>query len=519
MRFWLTRMPVIFICLALAWMSIPAWAQPARRGGVLRVAQVGEPPTLDQHWTTSTIVWHTMSHVNESLFEFDGKFQPKPMLVDKWTMSADRLTYTFTLRKGVKFHNGKDLTSDDVRASLERWGRIATRGRVLFANLAQIVTPDPTTVVLRLREPYGMLLLDLALPMQGAVIFPREVIDEAEAGPIRRFIGTGPYRFVEHLPDRHVRFDRYDGYAARAEEPDGAAGRKHAYFDSIYFIPVPDPPVRIAGVVRGDFHYARSIPTDEHSRLRGQREVVPLVDSLPGWQALIFNHRAGLMTNRKIRQAFQAALDHGAVMRAAYGPQRFWRLDPGLVVKEHYMWTDAGKDLYNQRNPSRARELLREAGYRGEPVRLLTSMEFPAGGIASQVAKGQLEQAGFVVDLQMVDWATVLARRARPDLWDVFSTAMPFVFTVDPTMLLPLQPTWPGWYGNRDMVAMMTLLRRHSDPRVRIEIWKRMQRLWYEDAASIKFGDFFDLSLIRREIRGFVDTPFPVFWNAWFEGR
>jgi peptide/nickel transport system substrate-binding protein len=245
---------------------------------------------------------------------------------------------------------------------------------------------------------------------------------------------------------------------------------------------------------------------------------MPVVD-LPLWHLLVFNHRAGIMTDRRIRQAVQAALDHEAIMRAAIGPTRFWRLDPGLVVREHPMWTDAGKEMYNQRNPTRAAQLLREAGYAGQPVRILSSMEFPTSGIAAQVVKSQLERAGFVVDLQMVDWATVLARRDRPELWDMFTTAMPFIYTVDPVLLLPLQPTWPGWYNNRDMNAMMMLMRRHGDPRVRYEIWKRMQQLWYEDAAGIKLGDAFDIHLARRELQGVTHAPYPVFWNSWLERR
>jgi peptide/nickel transport system substrate-binding protein len=494
---------------------VPGGAQTPRRGGVLRIAHIGEPPTLDQHWTTAAITGHIMYNVNEGLFALTSKYEPRPMLVDKWTMSADRLTYTFTLRRGVKFHNGKDLTSEDVKASLERWGRIATRGRALFANVVSVTTPDPLTVVIRLREPYGLLLVDLGLPGQAPVIFPKEVIDEAGTGPVRRFISTGPYRFVEHLPDRHVRLDRFEGYAARTEEPDGATGRKHAYFDSIYVIPVPDPAVRVAGVKRGEFHFGETIPPDEYDRLRADPELVAHIGSTPLWLTAVFNHRSPLMGNRKIRQAFQAAIDHEAVMRAAYGSPRFWRLDPGLMPKEHYMWTDAGKEFYNQKNPTRARQLLTEAGYRGEPVRWITTMEYVAYGTAAQVVKPMLERAGFTVDLQVVDWATLVARRARPELWEVFSTA--FSFVPDPVFLLALAPTWPGWYDNRDMNAMMTLLRRHADPKVRHDLWKRMQKLWYEDAGTIKFGDYFLLHLHRRELKGYVDSPTHVWWNAWLE--
>ncbi|MDR7545386.1 MAG: ABC transporter substrate-binding protein [Armatimonadota bacterium] len=512
------RLGVLGLAMVAALLLVPpteTLAQQPRRGGVLRIAHIGEPPTLDLHGTTAAITSHITYHIYEGLFALTSKYEPKPLLVDRWTMSADRRTFTFVLRRGVKFHHGRDLTADDVKASLERWGRMATRGRTLFANVEAVTTSDPLTVVMRLKEPYGLLPLDLGLPGNGAVIYPKEIIDEAGTGPLRRFIGTGPYRFVEHLPDRHIRLDRFEGYASRTEEPDGATGRKHAYLDAIYVVPVPDPAVRIAGVQRNEFQFAETVPSDEYDRLRADPNLVPYVTDTPLWLTAVFNNRSPLMSIKKIRQAFQVSLDQEAVMRAAYGQQRFWRLDPGLMPREHYMWTDAGKEYVNQKNPARGRQLLQEAGYRGQPLRWITTMEYVAYGTAAQVVKPMLEQAGFTVDLQVVDWATLVARRGRPELWDVFSTA--FSFVPDPVFLLALQPTWPGWFDNRDMNAMMTLLRRHADPKVRRELWARMQRLWYEEAGSIKFGDYFLLHLHRRELKGYVNNPQHVWWNAWLE--
>ncbi len=495
---------------------VPTLAQQPRRGGVLRIATIGEPPTLDQHWTSATISGDVMHNVNEGLFALSNRYEPKPLLVEKWTMSPDRVTYTFTLRKGIKFHNGKEMTSEDVKASLERWARLASRFRAMFVG-ATITAPNPHTVVLKLSEPNALVLVALAFPGQSAVIFPKEVIDEAGMGQTKRFIGTGPYKFVEHLPDRHIRLDRFDGYISRTEEPDGQAGRKHAYFDSILFIPVPDAAVRIAGVKRGEYHFAAAISQDEYDRLRADPDLNPVLVRVPGWLAAIFNHRSPLMSNRKIRQAFQSALNYEDIMQAAYGNRRFWRINPGLMPNEHPMWTDAGKEYVNQKNPAKARQLLAEAGYKEEPVRWLTTMEYADFGTAAQVAKPMLERAGFTVDLQVVDWATLVSRRSRPELWDVFSTS--FIFVPDPTFALVLQPTWPGWYKNRDIEAMMTLLRRHSDPKVRHEFWQRIQRVWYEDAGSIKFGEFFGLQLLRKELKGYVNAPTQVWWNSWLEGR
>ncbi len=494
----------------------PGTAQPVR-GGVFRMAHIGEPPTLDLHLTTAVIVQDIMLHVYEQLFALDSRFQPQPMLVEAWRLSPDRLTYTFTLRRGVRFHHGRELTADDVVASLQRWGRLATRGRALFAAARALEAVDPRTVVLRLKEPYSLVLLDLALPLQGAAIYPKEVVDEAGTGPIRRYIGTGPYRFVEHLPDRHVRLERFDGYASRSDAPDGFAGRKTAYLDTLLFVPVPDVAVRIAGVQRGEYHFADSVPQDEFARLQADPAVVPFIPPVPLWLTTVFNKRSGPFVNRKLRQAWLAALDMEAVMRGTFGSPRFYRLDPALLPKPHYMWTDVGKEHYNQKNPERARQLLAEAGYRGEPIKWMTTMEYQAYGVSAQIAKPMLERVGFVFDFQVVDWATLISRRNWPDLWDALNTAQ--LTFPDPTQVLVLNASWPGWYENREMQAMLTLLARHADPRVRMAIWRRAQRLFWEDVPAIKYGDYFLLHVHRRELRGYTGQPGHAFWNVWLERR
>jgi peptide/nickel transport system substrate-binding protein len=497
-------------------LAAPSMAQQPRRGGSLRIAHIGEPPTLDWHWSSGAIVSHILNNIYEAPVAMDSKFQIHPMLADKIEVSANRLTYTFRLRRGVKFHNGREMTSDDVRASLERWGRVNFRGRIVFANVGSISNPDAATVIMKLKEPYALLLQDLGSFQSPAAVYPKDVVDEAGAtGPIRRFIGTGPYKLAERIPDRHIRLDRFEEYASRTENADGNVGRKAAYFDSIFFVPMPDQAVRIAALRRGEFQFAEQIPSDQFNQLRSDSNLVPYVATLPFWNAAIFNNRQGIMTNRKIRQAFQAAVDNGPVMQAAFGPQQFWRLDPAIMPKEHPMYVSTGKEFYNQNNPQKARQLLQEAGYRNEPVRWMTTTEFPHQAVSAQVIKPMLERAGFVVDLQVMDWATLVGRRVRPELWDVFSTQI--AFFPDPVFVVPLQHTWPGWWSNRDGMAMMELLRRHTNPKTRLEIWQRLQRTWYEDAGSMKFGDYFEMHLHRRELKGFVENPTHTWYNAWLE--
>src|SRR5690349_18612984 len=236
-------MTLVAAALALVLvLAAPAHAQPPdqpRVGGVLRAAMIGELPTLDLHTTTAVLVQQITWHIYETLYTYDRHYNAVPMLAEGHTVADGGRTYVFKLRRGVKFHNGKEMTSADVVASLKRWGRLATPGKAAFRNVEGVEARDAYTVALYLKEPSGALLQVLARPNNGAAIYPKEIAEAAGDQPIKEYVGTGPFRFVEHRPDRHVRVARFKEYAARTDAPSFAGGRRVAYVDEILFIPVP----------------------------------------------------------------------------------------------------------------------------------------------------------------------------------------------------------------------------------------------------------------------------------------
>src|SRR5262249_36152273 len=149
-------------------------------------------------------------------------------------------TYLFRLRRGVKFHNGKEMTAADVVASLKRWGRLATPGKQFWKNVEGVEAKDPYTVAMYLKDSSGALLMGLARPNNGAVIYPKESGAGAGHSGGTDYPGPGPFRLVAQNPTRHIRLARFKEYAARTDAPDGFGGRRTAYVDEILFIPVPD---------------------------------------------------------------------------------------------------------------------------------------------------------------------------------------------------------------------------------------------------------------------------------------
>jgi peptide/nickel transport system substrate-binding protein len=509
--------PIALLALGLLPLTAtPVVAQESpRAGGVLKVAMIGEPPSLDLHSTTAVITQQIIWHVYETLYTYDKAYSPIPFLAQGHTVSDGGRRYTIALRRGVKFHNGKEMTAADVVASLNRWGKISTPGKPLWKNVEAIEAKDPFTVVLHLKEPSGSLLFGLGRPNAGAAIHPKEVIDAAGDGQIKDYIGTGPYRFVEHKPDRHIKLARFKDYSARAEAPDGYGGKRTAYVDEILFLPVPDVAVRLAGVETGEYHFAQQIKQDQYDRVKGLSGIDARVVKPYGWITAVPNHKEGLMASKKIRQAFQAALDMEPIMGAAMGNKDFYRLDGGLFFPEQAaIYSTSGLAAYNQRDKDKARRLLREAGYAGQPVRWITTREYEWMYKTALVAKQQLEEVGLKIDLQVVDWATLVQRRTKPDVFDMFSTF--FVFTADPALHTSLQCNFPGWWCTEEKERVLGDLARESDPKKRRALVDRIQTVFYEDVGRIKFGDAFFFRAARKELRGsFRGAPGLHFWNAW----
>jgi peptide/nickel transport system substrate-binding protein len=202
------------------------------------------------------------------------------------------------------------------------------------------------------------------------------------------------------------------------------------------------------------------------------------------------------------------------IMAAAAGNKEFYRVDGGVFFKEQGIWhSTAGAGAYNQRNKDRARQLLKEAGYAGQPVRWVTTKEYEWMYKTALVAKQQMEEVGFKVDLQVVDWATLVQRRNKPELYDVFSTG--FTMSADPALATSLQCNWPGWWCHEEKERLLGELIREGDAKKRKAIVDRIQAIFYEDVGRIKLGDTFTLNVVRKDVRGFSSTHDLFFWNTW----
>ncbi len=508
----------------LAGLAASGWAQapaPApRKGGTLTVALSADPPALDIHSTTAYLTEIVSWHVFEPLFTYDKDFQIVPMLAEGFTVGAGGREYTITLRSGVRFHNGQEMTAKDVVASLQRWFKMAVVAVPFFRDdIESVEARGARTVVIRLKQPSGIMIAALAQPIQLAGIYTAQVADAAgtkRITEISELIGTGPFKFTRWVPGQAIELERFDGYSALPGKPNGYGGQKVAWVDRLRFVIVPDVQTRINGVPTGQYDYAESITPDAYGTLRNDNRVRTLILKPYGQPMAVFNKRKGIFTDRKMRQAFLAALDMSKIMAGTFGNPLMFRVDGSLQFRESPWHSREGLAPYNKRDLALARRLMAEAGYRGQPVRWITSAAFDWAYKPALIASQQLEEAGFNMDLQVLDWATVLSRRGNPDLYEVFSTS--FIFSpgvAPPIQPVIISPTWPGWWTTEEKERLIGRLIREPDLNTRKQIWTDVQKLYWEDVPGIKFGDFFNLAVARSGVHGLATRPDLFFWNVW----
>jgi peptide/nickel transport system substrate-binding protein len=303
------------LCLALvvaAGLALPAeevWAQ--KRGGTLVMLVQPEPPTLAGYISTSGPIGQVTSKIYEGLLEYDFSLKPVPGLAESWKVSPDGKTITFTLQKGVKFHDGKPFTSADVKYSiLEVLKKNHPRGPATFREVTEIDTPDPHTAVFRLAGPAPYLMM--ALSGYESPIVPKHLFEGTDIKASKYAnapVGTGPFKFVEWQRGQFMRLDRNPDYWKK--------GRP--YLDRLVARFVADSATRTAAIEKGEAHVGgfaaipwpdvktlAKLPTIE-TTTRGYEMSSPIVQ-------LDFNTRKAPFDNLKVRQAVSYAVSRKAVI-------------------------------------------------------------------------------------------------------------------------------------------------------------------------------------------------------------
>jgi peptide/nickel transport system substrate-binding protein len=407
----LIRLAMVVVLALL--LPLEAAAQTPKRGGTLVVGMSQDLPGLDPHPSTSTITYQILSLVYQGLVDFDRDLKIRPVLAESWTTSADGKQWTFKLRKGVKFHNGRALAASDVKFSLDRIldPKTAARGRGALSIIESVQVIDPQTVRVHLARPSGAFLSRIAGTFQ-AVLPP-----EAVQGTAFKAIGTGPFELTEWKTNERVELKRFDGYW----EPG------LPYLDAITLKPVPDGTVRLTALKTGDAGFVQLISLESLAELQAAPSkdyVVRTVKGSGGFSAIILNSKKPPFTDVRVRRAVAMAIDKKEVGLGV------WR-GFAQAINE---WMPPGTPFFfNQ--PDRkvdvegAKKLLAEAGL-AKGTKLTHTVGQTANLVpAAQVLQAQLTRIGLDLQLEVLDWPAYIKRQRALDFT---STNTNFFPKVDP---------------------------------------------------------------------------------------
>jgi peptide/nickel transport system substrate-binding protein len=490
-----------------------------KKGGTIRAAIQQELAQLDPYISSGRDTTTVALHVWELLYAEDEKSAPVPMLADGHSISQDSMQYTIMLRKGVPFHNGNEMKAGDVVASLMRWGAMSSLiGQPTFKGVSSVSAKDDYTVIISLKQPSGALLSALSSPSSGAFIMPKEIAEKYPDKPVTEYIGTGPYVLKQWVPQQRARLERFDNYAARSETPSGYAGRRTAYFDAIEIVPVTEDAARLVGLESGDYDLADFLPNDNYDQVSKESQLRAIIwKPASGHARTILNTKSGPMSDLRMRQAVNAAFPPQPVMEA-FGPSQFWRVNPSLMNEGQAYYSDAGKDIYLEYDTAKAKQLLSEAGYKGETLKFITSKATDYYYTLSVVVADYMKKVGMNVDLQVRDWATYLDLRDKhPEAWDLIGSGS--TVRSDPSQLPMITNSgYSGFWTSQKRDELVQKMNSLTDFKQRHAAWEDVQTLYWNDLPSIKLGDILQYRAAQKSVQAegsTLELVFLVLWNTW----
>lgn len=477
-----------------------------------------EPTNLDVVMNTATVaVQVAYGTIFESLVTMDENYEPIPELCESWTISDDCMEYHWKLREGVLFHNGEEMTAEDVAASMNRWLANAGNAQTMIGD-AQFTAEDTYDVALKMDVPCAYVNELLAGLGQRAVIMPKSVLDSVdETGIVTEYIGTGPYKFVEWKAQQNIHITRNDMYQPYGTQGDfsGWGGYKEAPTKDIYFDVVTDESTVVAGMQTGEYDATLDITSDNITFFEDNEDF-----TVTGQECemafLIFNKKEGLGANQAMRQAVQAVINAEEVMQGVYGGAEMYSLYSSYCFDSIPEWyTEEGSEYYNQGSVENAAAYLEEAGYTPDQTfRILVASDDPAFYNMAIIVQNQLQNAGISCEILSYDWSTfVSVRNDQPENYDAFITS--FSPKILPTMNLYLSSTWAGWVSDEKILQDLSAISTETDREQAVKTWTELQKYMYEESVPVvKFGSNKMYMVASSKVEGIRMFEHIIFTNA-----
>ena len=501
---------------------------PASRARTIRAVMHSDLRVLDPIWTTANITAYHGAMIYDTLFAVDENFQPQPQMVGKHGVSDDKLTYSFELRDGLKFSDGSPVTAADCVASMRRWAARDGAGQHMFRRVKDTPVVDDKTFRIVLSEPYGLVIGALSkLSTSNCFIMRRKEAETDPSQQVRETIGSGPFLYNrdETRPGNRYIYDKNPNYVPRSEPPSGFAGGKVVKVDRVVFENISDEQTALAALQNGEVDFYEVPPQDLVPQLETDPNLTLQVLNKTGHIGFArLNHLFAPFDKVEARQAMLHLVNQDDMMRAIFGPSKYWRkcgsyfaCGTAMENDENTEWFKKGPDL------ARAKELFQKSGYDGRPVTVLQATDHYFANPAGLLLGQWLRQAGVNADVVASDWGAVLTRRAvkKPPAeggWNIFTTTATGEAFSNPINFSGHaangDKAWFGWPTNDLQEKLRDNWAAAPTEEERKRIAREMQKNAWDYVQHLYLGQFFRASAYRKNIRGVIGIPEIVpFWN------
>jgi len=495
----------------------------------LRLIARSDLRVVDPIWTTAYVTRNHGYMIFDTLFALNSGFKPRPQMVSDYSVSPDGLIYRFTLRDGLKFHDGQPVSGADCIASLRRWMARDGLGQTLASDVDNMTATGDRDFTIRLKEPFPLLVNALAkVSSPVPFMMPERLAETDPYQQITEAVGSGPYKFVaaEFQPGNKVVYIKNTDYVPRSEPQDWASGGKVAKIDRVEWLYMPDHATAAAALDKGEVDWWEEVTPDLVPMVAANPHItVKRSDPLGGMAFLRFNHLLPPFDNVKMRQAVLAVADQVDFMSSFVGDPKDWNRCPSFFPCGTPMANDAGSTaLTGKRDFDNAKRLIAEAGYRGERIVVLDGVDQPDTHMQALVGFELLKKLGLNVELASSDWGSLVTRRASKKPvdeggWSIFTSYWGGADVLDPSVNPGLRGNgaaapWFGWMTDSRIEELRTEWLKASGAWARKELAAIIQERAFEVVPYIPTGQWHPMTGYRNNLKGIITGPALFMWNV-----
>lgn len=525
----MTRIPrrTLLQTAAAAALPLPAIAQNSR-ARTLRFVPSANLSFIDPAITTAGVSIEHGFALFDCLYGVDALNRPKPQMVEGHTVSDDNRVWTFRLRDGLKFHDGEPVRGRDCIASIKRWAARDSFGQALAGFTDRMDAPDDRTFRILLKRPMGVLIEALAhLAPTPLFIMPERLAATDPFKQVTEMVGSGPFKFVasEYVPSSRVTYQRNEAYIPRDEPAEATAGGKRAHFDRIEWTIMPDQATAAAALVNGEVDWCGAALLDLLPQFRRSSNVV--VDSLSSYglgSVARVNFLNPPFNNPVMRRILRDAITQSDYMRAIHGDEPGWTECAAMYLCGLPGVSEYGGDAMKApKDFNKLRAAVKAAGYNGEKVVIINPTDYSAISCQGVITGDILKQLGFNVEIQDMDFGTMLQRRtskapADKGGWSIFHTSAAALSLANPAVNYftrgPAEGGWPGWYISPEAERLADDWMSATTDTARQAAFEAAQRLAMDDVATIPLGFWQPKTAYRKDLTGIVKSGYAAFWNV-----